>query len=179
MHGRGSWQAAYRKCVAKTNTRTSGRVGSRFWKLLSASTDKDQTRSMAQVGTATDLDEKASDLDDEQLHKAAKLLSLGDLANSADIPQFLAIAREAAERRTTLKPFDVQLQGALRMMAGDVVEMATGEGKTLAGATAAAGYALGGRNVHVITINDSLARRDAEWMGPLLEAMGVTVGWIT
>src|SRR6202048_5095138 len=171
--------SAYRKCVAKTNTRTSGRVGSRFWKLLGASTDKDQSRSMAQVGTSADFEEKAADLDDEQLRKAAKLLNLDDLASSADIPQFLAIAREAAERTTTLKPFDVQLQGALRMMAGDVVEMATGEGKTLAGAIAAAGYALGGRNVPVIPINDYLARRDAEWMGPLLEAMGLTVGWIT
>ena len=65
------------------------------------------------------------------------------------------------------------------MLAGDVVEMATGEGKTLSGAIAAAGYAIGGRNVHVITINDYLARRDAEWMGPLLEALGLTVGWIT
>ena len=65
------------------------------------------------------------------------------------------------------------------MLAGDVVEMATGEGKTLAGAIAAAGYALGGRHVHIISVNDYLARRDAEWMGPLLEAMGLTVGWIT
>ncbi len=65
------------------------------------------------------------------------------------------------------------------MLAGDVIEMATGEGKTLSGAIAAAGYALGGRNVHVVTINDYLARRDAEWMGPLIEAMGLTVGWIT
>jgi preprotein translocase subunit SecA len=65
------------------------------------------------------------------------------------------------------------------MLAGDVVEMATGEGKTLSGAIAAAGYAIGGRHVHVVTINDYLARRDAEWMGPLLTAMGVTVGWIT
>ena len=65
------------------------------------------------------------------------------------------------------------------MLAGDVVEMATGEGKTLAGAIAAAGYAIAGRSVHVISVNDYLARRDAEWMGPLLEAMGLTVGWIT
>ncbi|BCI88303.1 protein translocase subunit SecA 2 [Mycobacterium kansasii] len=65
------------------------------------------------------------------------------------------------------------------MLAGDVIEMATGEGKTLAGAIAAAGYALAGRHVHVVTINDYLARRDAEWMGPLLEALGLTVGWIT
>ena len=65
------------------------------------------------------------------------------------------------------------------MLAGDVVEMATGEGKTLSGAIAAAGYAIGGRHVHVITINDYLARRDAEWMGPLIEALGLTVGWVT
>ena len=165
--------------MAKTKTRTSGRVGNRFWKLLGASTERDRTRSTAQVDTASEFDEKAADLDDEQLRKAAKLLNLKDLAESDDIPQFLAIAREASERTTTLRPFDVQLQGALRMLAGDVVEMATGEGKTLSGAIAAAGYALGGRNVHVITINDYLARRDAEWMGPLIEALGLTVGWIT
>ncbi|HKH52400.1 MAG TPA: accessory Sec system translocase SecA2, partial [Mycobacterium sp.] len=165
--------------MAKTKTRTSGRVGNRFWKLLGASTDKDQSRSMAQVRESAEFDEKAAVLDDEQLRKAAELLNLDDLADSADIPQFLAIAREASERTTTLKPFDVQLQAALRMLAGDVVEMATGEGKTLSGAIAAAGYAIGGRNVHVITINDYLARRDAEWMGPLLKAMGLTVGWIT
>ncbi len=134
---------------------------------------------MAQVRDSSEFDEKAADLDDEQLLKAAKLLILDDLADSADIPQFLAIAREASKRTTTLRPFDVQLQGALRMLAGDVVEMATGEGKTLSGAIAAAGYALGGRHVHVITINDYLARRDAEWMGPLLEALGLTVGWVT
>nr|MDT0525783.1 accessory Sec system translocase SecA2 [Streptomyces sp. DSM 41633] len=124
-------------------------------------------------------EDKAAGLDDEQLTKAAKLLELQDLAASADMPQFLALAREAAERTTGLRPFDVQLLAALRMLAGDVVEMATGEGKTLAGAIAAAGYAIGGRHVHVITINDYLARRDAEWMTPLLEALGLTVGWIT
>lgn len=180
------WGAAYRNRVARTSEKTSsksaaksGRLSGRFWKLLGASTDKDQSRSMDQVTKAADFDAKASELDDEQLSKAAKLLDLQDLADSADIPQFLAIAREAAERATGLRPFDVQLQGALRMLAGDVVEMATGEGKTLSGAIAAAGYALAGRNVHVITINDYLARRDAEWMGPLIEAMGLSIGWIT
>ncbi|WP_234810080.1 accessory Sec system translocase SecA2 [Mycolicibacterium moriokaense] len=147
--------------------------------MLGASTERDQASSMAQVRESAEFDEKAADLDDEELLKAAKLLNLDDLADSADIPQFLAIAREAAERTTTLRPFDVQLQAALRMLAGDVVEMATGEGKTLAGAIAAAGYAIGGRRVHVITINDYLARRDAEWMGPLIEALGLTVGWVT
>ncbi|MGP4054747.1 accessory Sec system translocase SecA2 [Mycobacterium sp. 4D054] len=164
---------------SKKDSPKTGRLSGRFWKLLGASTDKDQSRSMAQVHKATEFDAKAADLDDDQLRKAARLLELDDLADSADIPQFLAIAREASERTTGLRPFDVQLLGALRMLAGDVVEMATGEGKTLSGAIAAAGYALAGRSVHVITINDYLARRDAEWMGPLIEAMGLSIGWIT
>ncbi|MET0455820.1 MAG: accessory Sec system translocase SecA2 [Mycobacterium sp.] len=167
------------KTAPKTKTRTPNRLSNRFWKLLGASTDKDQADSMKSVRASSEFDEKASGLDDEKLTKAAKLLNLDDLAESSDIPQFLAIAREASERATTLRPFDVQLLGALRMLAGDVVEMATGEGKTLAGAIAAAGYAIAGRSVHVISVNDYLARRDAEWMGPLLEAMGLTVGWIT
>ena len=157
----------------------SGRLSNRFWRLLGANTERNLSRSQAQVSAAAEYDEKAADLDDEQLLKAAGLLSLDDLAESDDIPQFLAIAREAAERSTGLRPFDVQLLGALRMLAGDVIEMATGEGKTLAGAIAAAGYALAGRHVHVVTINDYLARRDAEWMGPLLTALGLTVGWVT
>ena len=177
--GRPGIAAAYRDCVAKTKSRTSSRVSNRFWKLLGASTDRDQAHSTAQVDGAANFDEKAADLNDEQLRKAAQLLNLKALAEADDIPQFLAIAREASERSTELRPFDVQLQGALRMLAGDVVEMATGEGKTLAGAIAAAGYAIGRRNVHVITINDYLARRDAEWMSPLIEALGLTVGWIT
>jgi preprotein translocase subunit SecA len=165
--------------VPKTTSAQSSRLSNRFWRLLGASTEINQSRSLARVTASSEYDEKAAGLDDEQLRKAAGLLDLDDLAESRDIPQFLAIAREAAERSTELRPFDVQLLAALRMLAGDVIEMATGEGKTLAGAIAAAGYALGGRHVHVVTINDYLARRDAEWMGPLLEALGLTVGWVT
>ncbi|HSS25203.1 MAG TPA: accessory Sec system translocase SecA2 [Mycobacterium sp.] len=165
--------------MSKTTRAQPGRLSSRFWRLLGASTEKDRGRSMAQVTASEEYDEEAAGLNDEQLRKATGLLNLDDLAESDDIEQFLAIAREAAERATGLRPFDVQLLGALRMLAGDVIEMATGEGKTLAGAIAAAGYAIAGRHVHVVTINDYLAHRDAEWMGPLLEAMGLTVGWIT
>jgi preprotein translocase subunit SecA len=165
--------------VSKTSRSQPGRLSSRFWRLLGASTEKNRNRSLAQVTDASEYEKEAADLSDEKLLKAARLLNLDDLAESDDIPQFLAIAREAAERATDLRPFDVQLLGALRMLAGDVIEMATGEGKTLSGAIAAAGYALAGRHVHVVTINDYLARRDAEWMGPLLEAIGLTVGWIT
>ncbi|MGV0052225.1 accessory Sec system translocase SecA2 [Mycobacterium colombiense] len=165
--------------MPKTTRAQPGRLSSRFWKLLGASTEKDRNRSLTLVTDSSEYDDEAAGLTDEQLRKAAGLLNLEDLADSEDIPQFLAIAREAGERASGLRPFDVQLLGALRMLAGDVIEMATGEGKTLAGAIAAAGYALAGRHVHVVTINDYLARRDAEWMGPLIEAMGLTVGWIT
>ncbi|WP_144207739.1 accessory Sec system translocase SecA2 [Mycobacterium tilburgii] len=165
--------------MPKTTRIQPGRLSSRFWRLLGASTEKNRSRSLSQVSASSEYDDKAAGLKDEQLRKAAGLLNLDALANSEDIAQFLALAREAAERTTGLRPFDVQLLGALRMLDGDVIEMATGEGKTLAGAIAAAGYALAGRHVHVVTINDYLARRDAEWMGPLLEAMGLTVGWIT
>ncbi|OBF92581.1 accessory Sec system translocase SecA2 [Mycobacterium sp. 852014-52450_SCH5900713] len=165
--------------MPKTSRAQPGGLSSRFWRLLGASTEKNRNRSLSQVTDSSEYDEEAAGLTDEQLRKAAGLLKLDDLAEPEDIPQFLAVAREAAERATTLRPFDVQLLGALRMLAGDVIEMATGEGKTLSGAIAAAGYALAGRHVHVVTINDYLARRDAEWMGPLIEAMGLTVGWIT
>lgn len=154
-------------------------MSSRFWRLLGASTEKNRSRSLTEVTSSSKYDDEAAGLTDEQLLKAAGLLNLKDLAESGDIAQFLAIAREAAERTTALRPFDVQLLGALRMLDGDVIEMATGEGKTLSGAIAAIGYALAGRHVHVVTINDYLARRDAEWMGPLLKALGLTVGWIT
>ncbi|GAA2575694.1 accessory Sec system translocase SecA2 [Actinomadura fulvescens] len=95
-----------------------------------------------------------------------------------DLAELCALGREAAHRALGERPFDVQLLGTLGMLSGHIVEMATGEGKTLAGALAAAGHALRGRRVHVLSVNDYLARRDAEWMGPLYELLGVSVGWV-
>ncbi|MEV4456114.1 accessory Sec system translocase SecA2 [Microbispora sp. NPDC049633] len=91
---------------------------------------------------------------------------------------FCAAMREAARRALGQRPYDVQLVGVLAMLEGNVVQMATGEGKTLVGALAAAGYALRGARVHAVSVNDYLARRDAEWMGPLYETLGLTAGWI-
>ena len=90
-----------------------------------------------------------------------------------------ALGREAARRGLGERPFDVQLLGTLAMLSGQVAEMATGEGKTLSGALAAAGYAMRGRSVHVVSVNDYLARRDAEWMRPVYDLLGVSVGWIS
>jgi len=95
-----------------------------------------------------------------------------------DMTEFAAVAREAAWRALGERPHDVQLQGMLAMLSGYVAEMATGEGKTLAGALAAAGYALRGHRVHVMSVNDYLARRDAAWMRPVYELLGVSSGWL-
>jgi preprotein translocase subunit SecA len=95
-----------------------------------------------------------------------------------DDAEICACGREAARRALGERPHDVQVLGTLAMISGLVAEMATGEGKTLSGALAAAGYALRGRSVHVMSVNDYLARRDAEWMLPVYDLLGVTVGWI-
>ncbi len=75
-------------------------------------------------------------------------------------------------------PFDVQLMGAVVLHEGKIAEMATGEGKTLVATMPAYLNALIGRGVHIVTVNDYLARRDREWMGPVYEALGLTVGVI-
>jgi preprotein translocase subunit SecA len=114
--------------------------------------------------------------------RAIAALADSELAAAAreagDDAGICAAGREAARRGLGQRPFDVQLAGTLAMLAGRVAEMATGEGKTLAGALAAAGYALRGRSVHVMSVNDYLARRDAEWMRPVYDLLGVSVGWI-
>ncbi len=105
---------------------------------------------------------------------------LAGLARAAgDDAEFCAIGREAARRALGERPYDVQLLGTLVMLDGHVAEMATGEGKTLSGALAAARYALRGHSVHVTSVNDYLAGRDAGWMGPVYDLLGVTVGCIT
>jgi preprotein translocase subunit SecA len=115
-------------------------------------------------------EDELADVADESLARRA--------VAAADDAGFCAVGREAARRALGERPFDVQLLGTLVMLDGQVAEMATGEGKTLAGALAAARYALRGRSVHVASVNDYLARRDAEWMGPVYELLGVTVGCI-
>jgi preprotein translocase subunit SecA len=98
--------------------------------------------------------------------------------NSADLAETIAIVAAAAARSVGMEMFDVQLQGALALGRGRVAEMQTGEGKTLACTPAVAWYAREGKGVHVMTVNDYLARRDARWMGPIYERLGLTVGCI-
>ncbi|MFO1210915.1 MAG: preprotein translocase subunit SecA [Amaricoccus sp.] len=92
------------------------------------------------------------------------------------LPEAFANAREAARRTLGLRPFDVQLMGGIFLHQGNISEMKTGEGKTLVATMPAYLNALTGRGVHVVTVNDYLARRDAEWMGLVYHALGMTVG---
>jgi len=89
-----------------------------------------------------------------------------------------ALVRESASRTIGLRHFDVQLVGGWALLNGMIAEMETGEGKTLTATLAAATAALSGRAVHVITVNDYLAERDTEWMRPIYEALGLSVGCI-
>ena len=98
--------------------------------------------------------------------------------SSKDLLEAIAIVCVVASRVLQLEMFDVQLQGALGLARGRIVEMQTGEGKTLACTPAVAWLARGGRGVHVMTVNDYLARRDARWMGGIYEFLGLSVGCV-
>jgi preprotein translocase subunit SecA len=108
--------------------------------------------------------------DDATVKAAAKL--------SRSLTETIAVTAVVAERVLGLRMFDVQLQGALALAKGRIAEMQTGEGKTLAAVPAIVWYASHGNGIHVMTANDYLARRDAEWMGGIYKYLGLTVGCI-
>ncbi|MBM5809547.1 MAG: preprotein translocase subunit SecA, partial [Cyanobacteria bacterium M_surface_9_m1_291] len=94
------------------------------------------------------------------------------------LPQAFAVVREAGKRVLGMRHFDVQLIGGMVLHDGQIAEMKTGEGKTLVATLPAYLNALTGRGVHVVTVNDYLARRDAEWMGQVHRFLGLSVGLI-
>jgi preprotein translocase subunit SecA len=118
-------------------------------------------------------------LDDAELRAQADSLrerarngeSLDDL-----LPETFAVVRETARRTMGMRHFDVQMIGGMVLHGGAIAEMKTGEGKTLTATLAVALNALAGKGVHVVTVNDYLARRDAEWMAPIYNGLGLTVG---
>jgi preprotein translocase subunit SecA len=94
------------------------------------------------------------------------------------LPEAFAVVREVAKRVTKMRPFDVQLVGGMVLHQGKIAEMATGEGKTLVATMPAYLNALSGSNVHIVTVNDYLAKRDRYWMGAIYEFLGLKVGLI-
>src|SRR5215217_7058150 len=118
-------------------------------------------------------------LEDDELR--AQTDSLRERARNGEsldelLPETFAVVRETSRRSLGMRHFDVQLIGGMVLHAGSIAEMRTGEGKTLTGTLAVALNALAGNGVHLVTVNDYLARRDAAWMGPLYTGLGLNVG---
>ncbi len=130
---------------------------------LKAKTVEYRARIEARVDGITDADEK----------KAAEKQVLDEI-----LPEAFAVVREAGWRAVQMRHFDVQLIGGMVLHQGKISEMKTGEGKTLVATLACYLNALAGHGVHVVTVNDYLAKRDAEWMGKIYEFLGLTVGVI-
>ena len=127
------------------------------------------------------LEEQIKELSDDQFKtKTAAFKEALKSGTSAEqiLPEAFAVVREAARRNLDMRHYDVQLVGGHVLFEGKIAEMATGEGKTLVATLAAYLVHLTGRKVHLITVNDYLAKRDADWMSPVYNALGMTVGAI-
>jgi preprotein translocase subunit SecA len=127
------------------------------------------------------LEEGVLELSDAELMATTDRLS-GQVADGAKLedilPEAFAAVREAARRVKNMRHFDMQLIGGITLHEGRIAEMRTGEGKTLVATLPAYLNALSGKGVHIVTVNDYLARRDAQWMAPIYEALGLSVGVI-
>lgn len=148
-----------------------------FWKAMGAQSERNNKKSKAVVTAADSAVEEIANLSDADVATTAReCVKDGKIADKS---RFLAALAVASERKLGMRPFNVQSQAVLRLLEGDVIQMATGEGKTLVGAMAATGFALTGKRVHLVTVNNYLAARDAEWMRSLVEFFGLTVASVT
>ncbi|WP_248917315.1 preprotein translocase subunit SecA [Pseudomonas entomophila] len=151
-------------------------------KLFGSKNEREIKRMLKTVSTVNAFEEKMVALSDEQLRgKTAEFKERLAKGESLDqlLPEAFAVAREAGKRVMGMRHFDVQLIGGMTLHEGMIAEMRTGEGKTLVGTLAVYLNALSGKGVHVVTVNDYLARRDANWMRPLYEFLGLTVGIVS
>jgi len=150
-----------------------------FDKVLRFGEGKKMKSFQAGVAQVSALEDSVRPLDDAAL-RAKTVEFRARIAQGTSIeelvPEAFAVAREMAWRTVAMRPFDVQVLGGLVLHSGAISEMKTGEGKTLVATMPVYLNALGGQPVHVVTVNDYLASRDAAWMGPVYEALGLTVG---
>jgi preprotein translocase subunit SecA len=156
-------------------------LGNLVKKFVGSSNERVVKKLAREVDAINAFEVQLQPLSDEDL--AARTVDLRQrLADGAPLdtvlPEAFAVAREAGKRTLGMRHFDVQLIGAMVLNNGKIAEMRTGEGKTLVATAAVYLNALTGKGVHVITVNDYLAQRDAEWMGKLYQFLGLTVGVI-
>src|SRR4249919_689127 len=156
-------------------------IGTIAAKVFGTSNDRKLKSYRPNVEAINELEPELERLTDVELRARTaefrKQLADGVALDDLLVPAF-ATVREAAKRTLGQRHFDVQLIGGMVLHQGKIAEMKTGEGKTLVATLPAVLNALAGRGVHVVTVNDYLARRDAEWMSPLYKALGLTVGVI-
>ena len=149
-----------------------------FTKLFGTKNDKDIKALQPIVAAVNAKEEWAKSLKDEDFPKQTELLRERLKNGDSLIPEAFALAREAAFRVLGERHYDVQIMGAIVLHQGKILELKTGEGKTLTAVPAAYLNALDGKGVHVVTVNDYLAQRDAGWMGPVYSFLGLTTGVI-
>src|SRR6266516_7264489 len=151
-------------------------------KIVGTKNERELRRIAPLVGRVAELEPKMKAMKDEEFHRLTaswkeqvqqKGRPLEEL-----MPEVFAAVREAGVRALGMRHFDVQLIGGMVLHEGKIAEMATGEGKTLVATLPAYLNALTGKGVHIVTVNDYLAKRDAQWMGPLYHALALSVGVI-
>ncbi len=150
-------------------------------KIFGSKQERDIKKTQLTVDLINELESQFVSLSDEKLAEKTKEFktryqqgeSLDDL-----LPEAYACVREAAKRVLNMRPFDVQLMGGIVLHQGKIAEMKTGEGKTLVATLPVYLNSLTGKGVHLITVNNYLAKRDSEWMGPVYKFLGLTVGLI-
>ena len=152
-----------------------------FSKIFKSYSEKEVNRIMPIVEKINGLEEEISKLTDEELKNKTNIfkkeLAEGKTLNDI-LPEAFAVVREASKRVLGMRHFDVQLIGGIILHQGRIAEMKTGEGKTLVATLPVYLNALTGKGVHVITVNDYLAKRDSEWMGKLYKFLGLSVGLV-
>ena len=157
-------------------------LGSLAKSLFGDSNDRVVKKFVPMVSAVNELEERMAQLSDEDF-PATTVAFKDRLANGESLdslmPEAFALVREAAKRTLGQRHFDVQLMGGMALHKGQIAEMKTGEGKTLVATLAVFLNALSGKGVHVVTVNDYLASRDAGWMGQVYEFLGMSVGCIT
>ena len=148
-------------------------------KLLSFGSDKDIKRYEKIVEKINGLEPDFVKMTDEELTgQTAKFRERYEAGETLDalLPEAFATVREASKRTLGMRHFDVQLIGAMALHEGMIAEMKTGEGKTLVSTLAGYLNAIPAKGVHIVTVNDYLAKRDSEWMGKIYRFLGMTVG---
>ncbi len=154
-------------------------LGSVAKAIFGSSNDRYVKSIMKIVATINALEDEISAMDDERLKQQTQLfrdrLEAGETLDDI-LPEAFATVREASKRVMGMRHFDVQMVGGIVLHRGEIAEMRTGEGKTLTETLACYLNALEGKGVHVVTVNDYLARRDAEWMGRIYGFLGLTTG---